>query len=271
MAQRHWSLDDVPWGAFDASRVDQDLINVVKAASLVERNARDYVTYLCNVFGDDPAVQDVVHQWGEEEVQHGDALGRWGEMADPTFDFEESFRRFRAAYSVPVDAEDSIRGSRAREMVARCVVEIGTSSMYSALRDATDEPVLKYICGQIAKDEFRHYKLFYKQLQRYRSEDRWGLLGRAMVAYQRFDEIDDDELPMAYHCANTAERTYDRETSVGAYAHRVFRHYRRDHVDRAVTMTFRSVGISPRGPLPALASRFAWNRLQRHLQTLPQA
>ena len=45
--------------------------------------------------------------------------------------------------------------------MARCVVESGTSSMYSALRDSTDEPVLKAICHRIAGDEFRHFRLFY--------------------------------------------------------------------------------------------------------------
>ena len=47
-------------------------------------------------------------------------------------------------------------------MIARCVVESGTSSYYTAIRDATDEPVLKEIAGRIAADEYRHYKLFYE-------------------------------------------------------------------------------------------------------------
>ena len=59
----------------------------------------------------------------------------------------------------------SIRGSKRGEMIARCVVESGTSSYYSAIRDATDEPVLKEIAGRIAADEYRHYKLFYETLQ----------------------------------------------------------------------------------------------------------
>ena len=49
-------------------------------------------------------------------------------------------------------------------MIARCVVESGTSSYYSAIRDATEEPVLQEIAGRIAADEYRHYKLFYDTL-----------------------------------------------------------------------------------------------------------
>ena len=59
-----------------------------------------------------------------------------------------AFARFRAGYKLPLDATASVRGSQAGEMMARCIVETGTSSYYSALEDATDEPVLKQICGQ---------------------------------------------------------------------------------------------------------------------------
>ena len=58
-----------------------------------------------------------------------------------------------------------MRGSRRGEMIARCVVESGTSSLYSAIRDASEEPVLKEVAGRIAADEFRHYRLFYDILQ----------------------------------------------------------------------------------------------------------
>ena len=54
-----WTLDDIAWDRFDPSRVDPILLKVAKAASLVERNARDYAAYLCSVFSDDPDFQDV--------------------------------------------------------------------------------------------------------------------------------------------------------------------------------------------------------------------
>ena len=160
----HWTLDDIPWQRFDPERVDPDLMAVVKTAALVERNSSDYAAYLCNVFPQDAAFQEAARAWAVEEAQHGEALGRWAELADPSFNFRESFRRFSEGYRINVDATASVRGSRSRELIARCVVESGTSSFYSALRDATGEPVLKDICHRIAGDEFRHYKLFYSLL-----------------------------------------------------------------------------------------------------------
>ena len=105
-------------------------------------------------------------KWAKEEEQHGLALGRWAELADPDFKLDDGFARFTAMYRIPVDATESVRGSRAAELCARCVVETGTSSLYSALRDAADEPVLKAICKNIALDEFKHYRLFYVHMER---------------------------------------------------------------------------------------------------------
>src|SRR5690606_8822593 len=142
---RHWTLDDIHWDEFDASKVDADILCAVKAAAMVEFNAPDYVTYLCNVFSDRPDVKALLQQWGEEESQHGAALARWAELAEPTFNFEDAFQRCRAGYSSPLDEVQSVRGSRAGELVARCVVESGTSSYYAAIKDASSEPVLKQI------------------------------------------------------------------------------------------------------------------------------
>ena len=47
------------------------------------------------------------------------------------------------------------------------MVETGTSSYYTALAEATDEPVLRQICKLIAADEYRHFKLFYDHMRRY--------------------------------------------------------------------------------------------------------
>ena len=50
----HWSVDDIPWDDFRADLVDKELVKIVKAAALVESNADDYASYLCNVFHGDP-------------------------------------------------------------------------------------------------------------------------------------------------------------------------------------------------------------------------
>jgi hypothetical protein len=128
-----WTLDDIPWQHFDASRLDPEIVRIVKAASLVEYNGAAYARHLCRVFADDLGFQDRARQWGTEEVQHGAALARWAALADPSFDFAAAVARFRAGYQIDFDLDRSRRGSRAGEMLARCIVETGTSSYYTAL------------------------------------------------------------------------------------------------------------------------------------------
>ena len=268
MSANHWTLDDIPWDRFDRAKVDPEMLQVVKAASLVEANGADYATYLCNVFPDDPEFQAAAQAWAVEEEQHGAALARWAELADPSFSFEESFKRFTEGYSLPLDAKESVRGSRSGELVARCIVEVGTSSYYSALCEASDEPVLKAICRKIAADEFRHYKLFYSHLKRYLKKEDIGPLRRTLVALGRIRESEDDELAFAFFAANSAASSngeaYERKRWSQAYMSRAYGYYRPHHVERVVAMTFKAAGLKPQGRLAQVMQRVAYLYIKRH-------
>jgi rubrerythrin len=247
--QPHWTLDEIDWKRFDPSRVNPDLLAVIKTAAMVERNGADYGRYLCSVFRDDPEFCEVAARWAGEEEQHGLALGRWAALADPGFDMDASFARFLGMYKIPIEATESVRGSRAAELCARCIVETGTSSFYSAIRDAVDEPVLKQICKNIAADEFRHYRLFFQHMQRYLTaspslKQRWE---RIAVAVTRFREADDDEIASAYHAGNDLSAAYHRASSTDAYGARSFAFYRERHVRRAGHMFAQAAGLNPDG------------------------
>ena len=267
---QHWTLDDIDWAAFDASKVDADLLRTVKAASLVEANAPDYVTYLSNVFSDDPELLAEIERWGIEEEQHGAALARWAEMADASFSFDAALAQFQEGYSIPQDVDQSTRGSRGGELLARCVVETGTSSFYSAIRDASDEPVLKQIAANLARDEFNHYKLFYDHFLRYEG-DVPSKLRRLKIALGRVNEADDDELSYAYFCANTPNGDYDREGCAKAYQARALGLYQRRHTDRLVAMIVNACGIriSPRVAKPLTS--VVWWGFSRHTSRLAKA
>src|SRR5512141_1576227 len=112
-----WKLDDVRWDAFEPAAIDPTMLAAIKAAALVEYNAPDYVTYLKRVFRDSgPQTLADIERWGQEESQHGRALGRWAETADPGFKLEVAFARFRKGYTpahfADQDSEGSVRGSR---------------------------------------------------------------------------------------------------------------------------------------------------------------
>lgn len=229
-----WSPGDIAWDKFDPSKAEPWMVDAIKSAALVEYNAPDYVGYLKRVFPD-PSFHPVLEQWGREERQHGKVLGRWAELADPSFKLEEAFARFRAGYRpAHFDGSDeaSVRGSRCGEMIARCVVESGTSSYYTAIKEATAEPVLQEIAGRIAADEYRHYKLFYETLQTQDEADQpfWK---KILIAVGRAAESDDDEIAFAHYCATVGADEIGTKPYVrSAYSRKQFvlsvRIYRRD-------------------------------------------
>jgi rubrerythrin len=265
---KHWRMDDVPWDQFDPAKVDPELVLLVKAAAMVERNGVDYGTYLNRVFIDDPDFRAAADRWSVEEVQHGDTLGRWAMLADPTWSFEHAFARYKAGYHLPLlEANASVRGSRTGELIARCMVESGTSSYYSAMADATEEPVLKAICRLIAADEFRHFKLFYDHMKRYLKRERIGVWHRIRIAAGRIGESEDDELAYAFHCGNqAADQPYEHQQAIAGYMSRAMTMYRYHHLARATGMILKAIGLPPRGRLYEVAARLSWwfmNRQRR--------
>nr|WP_068428754.1 ferritin-like domain-containing protein [Magnetospirillum sp. XM-1]CUW37425.1 conserved protein of unknown function\ len=264
-----WSVDDIGWGRLDPRRVDSDLLKVVKAAAMVERNAADYTLYLGRVFRDDPEFVALLGQWRDDEIRHGDTLGRYAELADPGYDFAARCRRFADGYRIPVEAEVSVRGSATGELLARCIVETGTSSFYSAVRDSSREPLLREICHRIAGDEFRHYKLFYDAMRRTQDRDRLPLWRRVLVVVRRIRESDDDELAYAWHAANEPDdMAYDRMRCNAAYGSRAYALYGKVHAERAASMVVKAVGLDPKGWLGRRARDFAWGKMRQRAGSL---
>lgn len=258
-----WNMTtDIDWGRFEPDQVDPEILKTIKAAALVEANAPEYVSYLSNIWADEPDMIRALKVWGQEESQHGMALAKWAAMADPQFDFDDALGRFRIIQDIDTDPSASIRGSRTNELIARCVVESGTSSLYAAIRDKTDEPVLKQLAGRIAADEFAHYGMFLKLSKSETAQP--SLLMKLRVAFGRLFEASDDELAGAYYCANFGANSatpYHRATFSNAYQKRVLGIYQRRHIDRLIAMISKAAGLDPaRWPVRGLQA-IAWRGL----------
>jgi rubrerythrin len=268
--QSRWTLDDIDWARFDVRKVDANLLAIVKTAALVEANADDYVIYLSNVFADDADFIAEVKHWGIEEQQHGAALARWAELADPAWSFAKALSDFKAGYKFKLDVTDSVRGSRAAELIARQVVETGTSSFYSAIRDASDEPLLRDVAGKIASDEYFHYQLFAKFFAAYQRKNPMSLRARMKVALTRFQEAEDDELGYAYFAANVLSvepyADYRLRDYGKAYWSKAIGLYQRRHIDTAVRMILRAVNFKSNGWLAKLGTASMW-RMVRYQNT----
>jgi len=269
--REHWSPEDLPWNEFDATKVNPEIAQLIRTAALVEYGGNEYANYLSNVFADDAEFLDVVKRWASEEVQHGEVLARWAKLADPTFDLAEKYKAFRKGFSIDENASASIRGSRTGELIARCMVETGTSSYYTALAEATEEPVLKAICLRIAADELAHYKLFYTHFQRHQKLDALGRWQRVKIGLSRIAESDDDELSYAYYAANVegvSDEKYDRARMSAAYLSRAYAYYKPRHIERAVGMVLKACGLNPQAFWRGLVDKLAWWAISRQHRKL---
>lgn len=264
----NWKPADIQWARFEPSLVDPDIVKLVKAASMVEYNAMDYAAYLRKVFAGDPAFQVLALEWAESEVQHGETLGRWAKLADPDFDHEMSFKKYKDGFQVPVDVERSVRGSLTGELLARCVVETGTSSYYTAIREATQEPVLKELLRRIAADEWRHYRAFYELSKKYLEKERIGLAGRLRVVAGRVAESQDDELAYAYYAANATEGPFDRKRYNRAYARRAYALAQPYLLERICAMLFKAAGLRPQSRLNRIVAKLGYRFMQARARRL---
>ena len=190
-----WRLSDIDYAAIDRSQVTNDptLFTLVTMASFVETGSDLYAHVLVSYFDEDPEVAGWLAQsWEHEEVQHGAALRQYVEHAWPDFDWQTVYDTFFEEYAKTCTLPD-LEPSHGLELAARCVVEMGTATLYSSLHDYVQEPVLKDLAARIYADEVRHYKHFYRYFRRYQQREHHGRwrVGRTL-AKRMFASRDDD-------------------------------------------------------------------------------
>lgn len=193
-----WNMDELRYADIDKSwvRNDEPLFFVLASASLVESGSDLYTHVLLNYFNGSEVGDWLRNQWEPEELQHGRALRRYVESVWPEFDWPSTYEKFLAEYS-RYCVVDELEEIPALELLARSVIETGTATLYRALRDYTDEPVLKQLAGLIQADEVRHYKYFcrfFNELSIGRNHGRWPVY-RAMV--RRLAELRNEDADCA--------------------------------------------------------------------------
>ena len=194
-----WTLDSLDLDRIELDRVrhNEDLFFLLCSASFVESGSDLYTHNLVDHFAGDEALQTWLSQhWEHEELQHGRALAAYVRKVWPEFDWERGFKSFWDEYGAVCTA-DELEPSRGLELAARCVVEAGTASLYRALNDITDEPVLKQLTNHIKSDEVRHYKHFYQHYRLYREREGFGRYKVFRTLLRRVNEIKSEDSDIA--------------------------------------------------------------------------
>jgi hypothetical protein len=194
-----WRIEDIDLTRIDRQKAvaNEDLLLLLCAASFIESGTDLYTSNLSIFFNGDPEVSAWLNnEWEPEEMQHGRALKTYVAYVWPEFDWDTAFRNFMDEYSLTCSVED-FEKTRALEMVARCVVETGTATLYRAIGECSDEPVLKQITDNIRTDEVRHYKHFFKFFKKYNKIEGNGRLAVLGALMRRVMEIKNEDSEIA--------------------------------------------------------------------------
>lgn len=109
-----------------------------------------------------------------------------------------------------------------------------------------------------------HCKLFYTHLQRYKQKTPFPFYKRLFIALGRLLESEDDELASAYFSANISPETpYQQLLFSQEYLGRVYPYYQLHHVNRAMAMVFKAIGLNPHSFWAQPVQHLVWWRLTR--------
>lgn len=198
-----WNYQTIDYDAIDKARVAQDdyLFVLLTIASFVEITSDIYEENLSQFFSDsDETVAWFEGVWEPEEIQHGRALKKYINTVWPDFDWDTTYAGFREEYST-VCTVDAFEPTRAREMLARMIVETGTSTLYKAFlsyAEAIDEPILAQIVSNISKDEVRHFARFEEGFVYYNREEKLSRTELVKIMISRLSVASDEDIMIAY-------------------------------------------------------------------------
>ncbi|MEO8998164.1 MAG: ferritin-like domain-containing protein [Rhodanobacter sp.] len=194
-----WTLESLDLDRIEVARVrhHEDLFFLLCSSSFVESGSDLYTQNLIDHFAGDHELQTWLSQhWKHEELQHGRALAAYVRRVWPEFDWDKGFQAFWNEYGAVCTAEQ-LEPCRGLELAARCAVETGTASLYRALNEITDEPVLKQLTNHIKSDEVRHYKHFYQHYRLYREREGFGRYKVFRAILRRVNEIKSEDSDIA--------------------------------------------------------------------------
>ena len=261
-----WSVEEIDFKSIQIDRVrrNRTLFYLLTAASFVESGSDTYAGNLAIYYSQVPeAATWLTRHWENEELQHGLALRRYVEHVWPEFDWERGYARFFEEYRQTC-AIDNFERSKVLEMVARCVVEAGTSSYYRALEQVSDEPVLRDLAHRIANDEVRHYKHFLGYFNMLNGHERFGRLKVLVTLIKRLLGIRNEDAKIALRNVLRTERNQEdvSEREVRALNSHCFAVVRRHlPIEMTVKMLLRPLHLRAgfervvRSPLVAMVSR----------------
>lgn len=262
----HWRIEDLDLSQIHKAAVEhnEDLFFLLMSASFIETGSDTYAANLAEHYAAWPEIAAwLQEQWEAEELQHGRALRAYVEAVWPDFPWQQAYDSFFAEYSQLCTMEELYSDQRL-EMVARCVVETGTTAYYHTLRELSDEPVLTQLLGHIRNDEVNHFKHFLKYFKELQQQSPVGRARIAKALYGRLKELRESDSDVALRHVWAHKGAYFTDSSIRFedMAQRIYELIsRRLPADLAVRMLLKPMLLPPkvegliRTPISKLATR----------------
>lgn len=243
-----WHWQDLDYASIDAEQVRgrDELFLLLCSASFMESGSSTYTRNLIEYFADDAQVAAWLRdQWEPEELQHGRALKAYVQHVWPEFDWDAAYAGFFSEYG-QLCTVGELEPTRGREMAARCVVEMGTTTYYQALNAVCGEPVLRDLTWRIRTDEVQHYKHFYHYFLQYQQREGLGRGQVAAALWRRVAELRQSDADVALRHA-VAWRFGPEPQDFEALSKRVFAVMAHDYpMELAVRMVMKPLRLSSR-------------------------
>ena len=242
---RHWAVTDFDFAGTGGTVLSESQLHIAKTICLLESRCDDYADYLRAVFRErEQNWLDAVDRWNFEECQHGEVLRSLCESAEPGFDFPRTMHAYQELVAYHESTGQSVRGSIAGELVARCVVEALASALYRVLADAAEDATVRAMYSTLAQDEARHFGMFLRMLDALTGGERAGLWMRIVYAIRRMLQLEDGQIMAASGIVagrRPTTRTLRREANW--YLGQLYGLYRWKHARYAMQMLLRTVQL----------------------------
>ncbi len=222
----HWCIEDIAFDSIDRAAIEynEDLFFLLMSASFIETGSDTYASNLAEHYAAWPEIASwLKDHWEAEELQHGQALRAYVEAVWPDFPWQQAYDSFFAEYSKLCTMEELYPDPRL-EMVARCVVETGTTAYYHTVRELSDEPVLTQLLGNIRNDEVNHFKHFLKYFKELQEVAPVGRTRIAGALYGRLKELreSDSDVALRHVWAHKGRYFADSGTTFDGMAQRIY-------------------------------------------------
>ena len=216
-----WDYEkDINYENINVSKIKDNefLFFIVSISSFIEITSETYANNLIEYYKDnEEATNWLKNSWEIEEIQHGKALKRYVNTVWPEFDWGKAYNRFLESY-LPLCNLEALQPSKGLEMVARMIVETGTSTFYKTLErysNSLNEPILEKIAHYIHKDEVNHYSYFNKFYKYYNEKEKISRKDILKVIINRLKDMNDEDIELAYQAVY--ETLYNKKYDPKSY------------------------------------------------------